>query len=395
MNPDNDPNYLAPAAGFRFDPKALMVAGIAMGITLLCWAALYVLGGTGWIIMLLLMAGGGGYVFYRGRNPEAARSLEVRVQQLTRNAAGQVSAAAHTSSAAPPASAVGGAPASQSPQRRAQFPDWRVPPQAAVTSTATAALISAALLIPSLIAYGWRYESANFTDMWQPWWILTGLNLYYVCCVVARARAGRGRLAGLLALAGTVLIGLANNPSGEVNLTAMFSSKRYYGGISYSVPPSPDVLVWIYRTPTLAILLFVAAWGIARRQRPGWVFGLIPAGLLVWWSIYGAEHGFAAKGGWFSFWLMSVGAFLGGCICCWLADLFTSAGGGTSVTPRYGPPGRSGLPGSPDTAPRPLTGGQVPAHADYRAQASRHFQDSPPNPSAGNYEPPGGHSPPR
>lgn len=379
MNPQGDPRYTPPATDTpmvsKIDPKALTVAGIAMGITLLFWAVKDVLGGTGWIIMLLLMAGGGGYVFYRGRNPEGARSLEARVQQLTRNAAGQVAAAAHTPSAPPPAYSVGGTPASQPPQRPAQFPGWSTPPQAAVANPATAAIVSAALLIPSLIAYAWRYASSGFTGLWEPWWVLTGLNLYFVVCVATRSRyPGRAPLAVLLGLAGTALIALANNPSDDVNLMKMFSSTRYYDGDYYPVLPSADVMLWITRTPTLAVLLFVAAWGVARRRQSGWVLGMIPTGLLVWWSIYGNEHGFAWQGGWFQYWLLSVGVFVGGCLCCWLADLLTSGGGVNSGMPSYAPPMAAPPASPPVPPPAPPVSQQPPAHADYRAQALQHFQ---------------------
>lgn len=376
MNAENDPNYRAPAAGFTVDPKALAAAGIAMGITSLLWVAMFTFSGTGWIIMLLVIASGGGYAFYRGRNPEQARSLEARVQQLTRDAAGQMAAAAHAPSASPPAF--------QPSQRPAQYSGWSAKPQAAAANPATAALVNAALLIPSLIAYAWLYEGSGFSNAWQPWWILTGLHLYFVVCVASRVRTpGRAPLAVLLGLAGTGLIALASNPSSDVNLLKMFSSKQYYAGDWYPVPPSPDVMLWISRVPTLAVLVFVAAWGVARRRQPGWVLGLIPTGLLVWWSIYGAEHGFGWRGGWFQFWLLSVGVFVGGCICCWVAELVTSGGGLNTAMPVYMPPMPTGPPvppGPPAPPAGPVAGGQAPAHADYREQANRHFQSPQANP---------------
>ncbi|MBS9535897.1 hypothetical protein KIH27_20135 [Mycobacterium sp. M1] len=369
MNPHEEPSYPGPspvpARGFQLDTKALTVAGVAMGVTLTLWLLQQGLtsmaGGAGSMIMLLLLAGGGGYAYFRGRNPAQAHSLEARVQQFTQNAAGRMSAAGAVVTA--PAQPT--APTSWNPSPAPQFRTIGT----TTASPGTDGLVSAALLLPSVIAYAWRYGSTGFSDPWQPWWILTSLHLYFVVCVAVRARtAGRRPLAILLGLVGTALIGLANNPSDDVNLMMMFSTKRYSYGVAYHAPPSPEVMMWIYRAPLLATLIFVAAWGIARRRSSGWVLGLIPAGLLVWWSIYGAEHSYAWQGSWFRPWMLSVGAFVGGCVCCWLAELLTSTG-----RPNIG------------VASYPSPGGQPGTHADYRDQAARHF----PGPEQ-TYGPPGG-----
>lgn len=354
MYPQNEPNYgtpaLGPATGFTIDRKALTVAGIAMGITLalslLEMAVSAIFGGAGSIIMLLLLAAGG-YVAYQQRNPEQAQALQARFQQLTRDGL----AAANHAVTAPP---------SPNP-------------------ASTGAIVSAVLLIPTLIAYTWRYKDTGFTDVWQPWWILTALNLYFVVCVATRSRhPGKAPLAVLLGLAGTALIALANNPSDDVNLIKMFSSKRYYDGDYYPVLPSADVMLWISRTPILAVLLFVAAWGVARRRQSGWVLGMIPAALLVWWAIYGSEHPWAWQGdwqgGWFQPWVLSVGTFIGGCLCCWLADLLTSGGSAIPAGMPYAPPAWPSPASPPVPPPVPPVVGPPPAHADYRAQASQHFQ---------------------
>ncbi|NDJ90932.1 hypothetical protein GWR20_17560 [Mycolicibacter kumamotonensis] len=387
MNPQDDPRYGPPATATpmvsKIDSKALTVAAIAMGITFALWAVKGALtGSTGWLIVLLMLAAGVGYVFYR-RNPQQVRAFEARVAQLRQNATG-VKVADNPGAAPPFANPASGVPAYPPPQPPAQFSGVGTVP----SSPGTGAAVSAALLIPSLIAYGWVYTSTSFTYAWQPWWVLTGLNLYFVCCVAARAHAGRRFLATLLGLAGTGLSALATNPSGDVSLISMFSSKQYYDGVAYPVLPPPDVLVWISRVPMLAILLFVASWGIARRQRQGWVLGLIPAGLLVWWAIYGAEHSSGwrecGQGGWFQPWVITVGTFVGGCLCCWLAELLTASGAANAAAQRYAPPVWNGPLGPPETPPAPPIRTQPPAHADYRAQAARHFQGHPANP----YEPP-------
>ena len=62
--------------------------------------------------------------------------------------------------------------------------------------------------------------------------------------------------------------------------TKMFSKKinsySTYGGDAVYMP-DPDLVAWIYRAPTIALLLFVIAWGVSRRRSGAWVVGLVPA----------------------------------------------------------------------------------------------------------------------
>jgi hypothetical protein len=192
------------------------------------------------------------------------------------------------------------------------------------TSTAGGGLTSAVLLVPTLIAYEVLYSShTGFSSPWQPWWILTGLNIYFIVCVAVRSLPGRGGFASLFGLAGSVLFGVATNPSPDSNLLSLLSQKHYYeGDYTYSSPPA-DLVPWISRAPTLAVLLFVVAWGICRRRNSGWVAGLVPAVLLVALTIWYTEHHFTGAAGWFGWWLTTVGVFVGGCLACWVFDAMT------------------------------------------------------------------------
>jgi hypothetical protein len=200
----------------------------------------------------------------------------------------------------------------------------------------TNGLFSALLLLPSLLAYGLVYGSVSFDSVWQPWWIINGLNLFFVLCVAIRARSSAGRAGALLpALAGLILVGLATSPSGDISLASMFAKKRWNGSYYYTEVP-PDLWPWLNRVPALAILLFVAAWGIARREGK-WALGLIPAGLLVWWAIWYRETEFTGEAGWIGFWGMTVGIFIGGCLACWAADALTRSPAATAPAQWAGP----------------------------------------------------------
>jgi hypothetical protein len=309
------------------DPRvrqAVIAAGAVVAaffaILILRWVVRQVFTGFGALLFLLTAAAIGGYLFYRKQNPSQARQWETRLRGDAQNVIDRTMATARS---APP-----GTPPAQTPAPTPAGSQYWTPNAAragtAVSTTGSGGLTSAALLIPTLIAYGVLYGGhPGFSSAWQPWWILTGLNVYFIVCAAARSLPGRGALAALFGLAGSVLFGLATSPSPESNLLGLLSQKHYYEGeYAYSSPPE-DLIPWINRAPTLALLLFVVAWGISRRRNGGWVVGLFPAVLLVALTIWYTEHHFTGAAGWFGWWVTSVGVFVGGCLACWVFDAMT------------------------------------------------------------------------
>lgn len=297
--------------------RGLLVAGVAVGATLVLlvvkWFLTSLFGVAGVVLVLVIVTAAGVYFWFRSQNPQQAVTLEARVKQAARNVVTQVS----TRQAAAPQQPV--------PPQLHTVPQYGAAPYGTIQpspSTGADGLISASLLLPSLLAYGLVYGSVSFDSPWEPWWILNGLNAFFILCVVGRARSASRRTAALLpGLSGLVLVGLATSPSPDVSLTSMFASKRWVGGYSYTEVPQ-DLLPWLYRAPYLAILLFVIAWGIARREG-NWAAGLIPAGLMLWWSIWYRENAFTGEAGWIGLWGLSIGVFIGGCVACWAVDSLT------------------------------------------------------------------------
>jgi hypothetical protein len=87
------------------------------------------------------------------------------------------------------------------------------------------------------------------------------------------------------------------------------------------------VLQWIGSAGSgLSLVLFVASWGVARRRDPTWYFGLIPTVVIaVLTSLaYQLEWANAFLGAWllswYVGWILWVGAFVVGCLCCWAFD---------------------------------------------------------------------------
>lgn len=312
MHP-HDPAQQPTAAPFD-NTRGLLVAAAAMGVTatllVVKWLLTMLFGGAGGFLVIVLAAGLGAYLWFRKRDPLQARAIEARLQQFTRSAVTQIS------------TGTAGSPQQQpvAPQQTYAATQYGVLKPAPTTSAD--GLISALLLLPSLLGYGLVYGSVSFGSVWQPWWIINGLNLFFLMCIIGRARSAPRRTAALLpGLAGLVLVGLATSPSPDANLVSIFSTRQWSSGYSYMAPLA-DLLPWLSRAPHLAVVLFVIAWGIARRQG-SWAVGLIPAALMVWWSIWYRENEFTGEAGWIGFWALDVGVFIAGCLACWAVGAVT------------------------------------------------------------------------
>jgi hypothetical protein len=72
-------------------------------------------------------------------------------------------------------------------------------------------------------------------------------------------------------------------------------------------------------------IVYVAVWGVARRQTKSWMFGLPFAAIVSWVAQFGvAQFGlFQHPGGsyWWEPWTCFVGSFVIGCLLCWAFDL--------------------------------------------------------------------------
>lgn len=306
--------------------QGLKVAGIAMaaavGLHIIKWFLVSAFGTAGWVLILLIPTGGGAYLVYRGRNPQRAHGLEAQFQNAARTAMQQMTTprpAAPVAPVTPVAPPAPGMPTAPQAYGHPGYPTPTYPAAAARPATGTSALPSILMLVPSLLAYVAVYNSTSFSSVWQPWWILNGLNAFFSICAAARAITPARRVPTVLvALCGVVLHGLATSPSGDVNLIKLLSTKKYYEGVSYSVPPT-DLMPLLVNAATISAFVFVLAWGISRRQG-AWAVGLIPTALLIWWSVWYQQHEGIGQPVWFGFWLANIGVFIGGCLACWAVD---------------------------------------------------------------------------
>ena len=282
------------------------------------------------LLLILEIAAAVGYVLYRGQNPDKAADVEDRVTQRVAASANRIlaGASAVVSSAGNSASR---------PRRQTQWPSAPLvgsflpgdAPRTARTQTpgddvgVRDAMISAALIVPSLIAFGAVYNIKTFDSPWQPWWIFMALNAYFVVCVALRARTdGRRAPAALLALSAAAVYGFVTSPSPVWGLGALLQTAMTNGAISWS--DSSTYLLWASRVPALVIILYVAAWGLARRRNAAWGLGLAVTVVLVSLTTwYGETHWHPALG-WFGLWLAEVGVLVLGCMVCWILDALST-----------------------------------------------------------------------
>jgi hypothetical protein len=182
---------------------------------------------------------------------------------------------------------------------------------------ATQAMVSAALLLPTIVAFFIRttviYQfngggaSIFRADLWNLA-LTAATDVYFVIVVAVRARTGPTRLAA-------VLVGLAASMLDLATLALVYYT-------DYGV-----AIQWIGNVGGgLALVLFVASWGVARRRRPTWYFGLIPTFLIavVVTLAYQLKWSADLLGGmllsWYVSWGCWVGAFVLGCLICWASD---------------------------------------------------------------------------
>lgn len=190
-------------------------------------------------------------------------------------------------------------------------------------SSTTEAVVSAALVLPALIMWYlrlWAYDtdwSVDAIRMWSLAWTVV-LGAYFVAVVAVRARTAARLPAVVMAVAAMVL---------DVGGSAL----SWYA--SASGPAQ-----WVDRILTVVTLvLFVAAWGVARRQTPKWVIGLAPALVIAiavpvltasdW--LYIIDIGAP----WLAYTCVWIGSFLLGCLACWGFDAMGSSASSPETRP--------------------------------------------------------------
>jgi hypothetical protein len=178
-------------------------------------------------------------------------------------------------------------------------------------------MVSAALLLPTIVAFflrsvvvyqlGGGAASIFRSDVWNMA-LTAATDVYFVVVVAVRGRTTTARVTA-------VLLGLSASMLDLCTLGLVYYT-------DYGV-----MLQWVGTAGSgLALLLFVASWGVARRRSSTWYLGLIPALVVaVLTSLaYQLEWANAFLGAWlFSWyvgWILWVGAFVLGCLCCWAFD---------------------------------------------------------------------------
>jgi hypothetical protein len=204
---------------------------------------------------------------------------------------------------------------------------------------ATQAMVSASLLLPTVVAFFirstviYQFDGGGATmfrsDVWNMA-LTAATDVYFIVVVAVRARTATTRVtAALLGLLASIL---------DLATLALVYYTDYKG-----------VVQWISNAGGgIALVLFVAAWGVARRWRPTWYFGLIPTFIIavlitltyqLKWAVDFLGEMLLS---WYVGWALWVGAFVLGCLICWAFDARSPARPGppqSATFPPYAPAG--------------------------------------------------------
>jgi hypothetical protein len=193
-------------------------------------------------------------------------------------------------------------------------PGWTtqpaVPPSAAAGAgmpPPAQAAVSAALILPSLLDYYLVYDGMD-----GPYWlssvVIALLEIYLAVVVAVWSRTPQRRVTAVA----LVLTGLVVDRGAEALNMNVFD--EYSQGLFAAA--------WI-----AMVLLFVAAWCVARRTMWISAAGLVPtlglAALAAWF--YSSGHAL----GWLQIWAIDVGVFVAGCLMCWGLEVLVRGQAGT------------------------------------------------------------------
>lgn len=202
------------------------------------------------------------------------------------------------------------------------------------TSAVREIWISAVLILPAFVLYAvGPYGQAV-------WWVhlLSQrflAELYLVAVVAVWGRSARRRI--LAVVVGLVGILVERGLSATIyrfRAGEHFSSLDFFAGFHYLSSRGDvegaealhygglDDVMSIFRVSYPAMILFVAAWGIARRRTPWWLLGLLvsfPVIVLAWRAGY-ETHQLVVEGPWLGNRLFDIGVFVLCCLICWAFD---------------------------------------------------------------------------
>lgn len=158
------------------------------------------------------------------------------------------------------------------------------------------AAISASLVLPTLPAYFVSYGAE--ASFWLSWAVILLLELYFVVIVAFWSRSGVRRVVAATTAVLAVLLD-------RVPIAV------------YSVADESNWWVWGFRCSYASLVVFVASWGMARRQGIGWVSGLVPTAGLVVLALWFYEHHSGEPMSWVPIWVIDIGVLVLGCLLCW------------------------------------------------------------------------------
>lgn len=168
------------------------------------------------------------------------------------------------------------------------------------------AAISAALLIPTMVLYFVWFRIPYPDDRALAAGIAAGFILiystYFVVVVgfVARNRQRRGKAL-------------------PVAIVAAVVDTAYSW---YTISPGALAPFLLDRVIfTLLVVIYVAAWGIARRQHRSWVIGLALATVVAGVCQIGIPMNYHYLVDWWTEWALYTGVFAIGCLICWAFDV--------------------------------------------------------------------------
>jgi hypothetical protein len=186
-------------------------------------------------------------------------------------------------------------PTTATPRVMARFIDQRPP--------GVQAAITAALVAPQLAMYG-ALSAISVSDgheraaIWGVFSLTYGIYFLSMLALTARDR----RLMPWALLTGGVGV-LVDTVFTWYVLSPLALATANAAGVVY----------------TLVIVLYVGAWGIARRQHRNWVIGLPLTALFAGACQIGIYAQYGAPT-WFAAWALYVGVFVVGCLVCWAFD---------------------------------------------------------------------------